>query len=128
MIKPNEIESYLSKKPPCPGNDFPESLTLKNLLSFEINKSPIKAEIEIVIVKKTKDKILEIYKYFKENNKPQSVPVIIPKIVPEYDLDGLIEGMILGVFIKLPNIYEKISVENIVIKNHKVILTPLFKL
>ena len=46
------------------------------------------------------------------------MPVIIPKIVPEYDLDGLIEGMILGVFIKLPNIYEKISVENIVIKKN----------
>ena len=32
--------SIRSNKPPCPGKIFPVSLTLFNLLKYEINKSP----------------------------------------------------------------------------------------
>ena len=63
MIKPNEIESYLSKKPPCPGNIFDESLTLKNLFILDIIKSPTKADIESSKAnKKIKNKLFVLLK------------------------------------------------------------------
>ena len=57
-IRPKLMESYLSKRPPCPGNIFPVSLILSNLLKYEIVKSPAWATIEKIMVNK---------KYLKSN-------------------------------------------------------------
>ena len=57
-IRPKLRESYLSNKPPWPGNIEPESLTLNVLFSLDINKSPNNVKIDIKKENKLITKIL----------------------------------------------------------------------
>ena len=98
-------ESYLSKKPPCPGKKLLESFLLNFLLIFDIKISPKKPDIaKINENKKIKKKLLFIFKKFIKKIIPNKVPIRIPIIVPDIVFEGLTIGKILGPFIKFPEI------------------------
>lgn len=90
--------SNRSNTPPCPGIKFPESLTLNFLFSLDSARSPIGANIAIIILITIQLPRKPGSRYSITN--PAIMVDTIPPINPSTDL----LGDILGASFRLPNL------------------------
>ena len=108
----NNIESILSKIPPCPGSIFPVSFKFIFLLNIDSDKSPATPNIEIIPPNTNRSDL------FKELNNPgikqaTTIVTMVPPINPSQVFFGEILLKSLCLPTVTPNIYAEVSLVHI---------------